>query len=84
MSVEPTIHHRDLLRGLACSIGAYSSLEFVEFLKRLDGISEPEKRILQRAWLSAEHLPKDASLERAHIRAALEHFITVLKARDAA
>lgn len=68
-----------LLPGLACCFGAINAIDFVDFCKRIDGINEPEKRMLQRAWLSADHLPRDASLERSHIRAALEHFATVLK-----
>lgn len=53
--------------GLACHIGPARAIEFVEFARELDKLSDQQRKLLLRGWLALEAMPKDASLERADL-----------------
>lgn len=52
------------LVGMACHIGAFQALEFREFAESIGELTAQQRKMLLRAWLALESMPKDADLER--------------------
>lgn len=59
------------IQGLCCHLGALQAIEFVEFARSLDKLTDQQKKLMMRGWLALEHLPKDASLERSDLLTVL-------------
>jgi hypothetical protein len=55
------------LVGLACRLGCTQAIEFVEFREECKELHQQQQALILRGWLALEHIPREASLERADL-----------------